>query len=208
VRRRRRQHVARCGCSHPRSRRDRGWGRGVPALLARPPWERQFPAVCRPGLAPECQGVLEAIVVGVILAGPGWAFAIAERRRRQRAEDEQAELQRKLDAPEVTVDYGGYSREIGGLGRLVVKVVFVNKGPSVAKDVEFGVRLGSYEGKAGPGGHGKTVAAVAPNEVLNWRVVVPQSAEARHLRADQLRVEDVALVWARFVNKRGIAHEV
>lgn len=152
--------------------------------------------------------MLEAIVVGMILGMPGWALAIFERRRRQSTERDQAALQTRLDAPEVTVDYDGYTREDGGLQRLIVKVMLANKGPNVAKDVEFGVRLGSYEGKAGPGPHATTAAAVAPNDTLSWRVVVPLSAEATHLRANELRVEDVARPWARFVDKRGIPREV
>jgi hypothetical protein len=123
------------------------------------------------------------------------------------AERERAELQARLDAPELTVNYAGYGREPGGLQRLMIKVTLTNKGPTVAKDVEFGVHVGSWEGQAGPSGIAHTAAVVAPGEQLVWPVLVPPEVERAQLR-HQLRVDDEARPWIRFVDKRGELHEV
>jgi hypothetical protein len=153
-------------------------------------------------------------VVGVLVAVAGELRARRERaqrhaaeRRRAAAERERAQLQALLDAPEMTVDYAGYSREPGGLQRLMIKVTLTNKGPTVAKHVEFGVHLGSWEGQAGPNGIAQAAAAVAPGEQLVWRVLVPPEVERAQLR-HQLRVEDEARPWIRFVDKRGDLHQV
>src|SRR4051794_15299015 len=121
----------------------------------------------------------QEVLIGLIVAAPGWALAARERKSRQGAERDHASerrqaerlraaLEAQLDRPELTVDYAGYRREEGGLGRLLIQLELANKGPTVAKDVQFGVRIGAYEGAAGPAGRPKVAAAVSPSETLAW----------------------------------------
>jgi len=131
-------------------------------------------------------------------------------RERQAREDLEARVQR----PRVLVQFGGSN---GGsrAQRSTVGVRIENKGPTVASNVEYGVRFGDWSATA------ETVAALAVNEQRStdpFSVLVPAEVVARldgaQERTRQARVwtgdewgRQLAY-WARFDDPRGARYEV
>jgi len=137
------------------------------------------------------------VVVGVIGFAWGVFRDIAARRERGRREELEAELQQ----PEVVVKMAAHGRESGGLERIRATVVVTNKGPTVARDARFGLRLYNEELPAGQ------VPVLGIDQTHRVSVFLPRKLEDR-MQARQARLEDAAFAWARFTDKRGRQREV
>jgi hypothetical protein len=133
-------------------------------------------------------------VAGVVLAALALVWARSKRRRRN-------ELEAELQRPEVVVKMTAYGRESGGLKRIRTNVIVTNKGPTVARDVRFGLRLYDEELLA------EQLPVLGIDETRRVSVFVPRKFEDG-MQARQARLEDVAFAWARFTDNRGRQREV
>jgi hypothetical protein len=140
-------------------------------------------------------------VVGFVVGAIGLAWGILRdivaRRERRRREELAAELQR----PEVVVKMTAHGRESGGLERIRATVVVTNKGPTVARDARFGLRLYDEELPAGQ------VPVLGIDETHRASVFVPRKLEDR-MQGGRARLEEAAYAWARFIDKHGRQREV
>jgi hypothetical protein len=137
------------------------------------------------------------VVVGAIALAWGIFRHIAARRERARREELETELQR----PEVVVKLSAYGRESDGLQRIQATVAVANKGPSVARDVRFGLKLYDEDVPAG------AVPVLGIDESHRAYVFLPRKLEAQ-MRARRARLDDAAFAWARFTDNRGRHREV
>jgi hypothetical protein len=137
--------------------------------------------------------------VGVGAIGLAWGIFrhIAARRERARREELEAELQR----PEVVVKLSAHGRESDGLQRIQATVAVANRGPSVASDVRFGLKLYDQDVPVGE------VPVLGIDESHRASVFVPRKLEDQ-MRARGARLEDSAFAWARFTDNRGRHREV
>ena len=153
-------------------------------------------------------------------------YGIRENRRRSAAEDARAEaeatLQRERDAreeerrrddeqratlrdrPVIVVSHAGATNDGSPLERRLVKVEVANKGPTVAHDVEVGIRVDDQDMMAGPGGTPRTIEAVAPNEGAFLLTVQVD----REVWSDRPLFEvDTPPLWARWTDALGNPYE-
>jgi hypothetical protein len=140
---------------------------------------------------------IAGVAVGAIGLAWGIVRHIAARRERARREELEAELQR----PEVVVKLSAYGRESNGLQRIQATVAVANKGPTMARDVRFGLKLYDDDVPAGE------VPVLGIDESQRASVFVPRKLEAQ-MRARRARLEDAAFAWARFTDNRGRHREV
>jgi hypothetical protein len=80
-------------------------------------------------------------------------------------------------------------------------VAVANKGPSVARDVRFGLKLYDEDVRAGE------VPVLGVDDSHRAYVFVPRKLEAR-MRNRGARLDDAAFAWARFTDNRGRHREV
>jgi len=126
-----------------------------------------------------------------------------ERRKRQELEDQLREQQEEHEAqiqrPEIIVTIGTVARSERGTQ---VSVVLTNKGPTLAREVTFGLRVYDEELQTV-----LEIPARGIDETVTHDIFLPQAVEERMLaREDQLR--GIAVPWARFSDKRGREYEV
>jgi hypothetical protein len=140
---------------------------------------------------------IAGVAVGAIGLAWGTLRHIAARRERARREELEAELQR----PEVVVKLSAHGRESDGLQRIQATVAVANKGPSVARDVRFGLKLYGDDVPAGE------VPVLGIDDSQRAYVFVPRKLEAQ-MRNRGARLDDAAFAWARFTDNRGRHREV
>ena len=119
--------------------------------------------------------------------------------RRERAR--RLELETELQRPGVVVKLSAYGRESDGRQRVQATVAVANKGPSVARDVRFGLKLYDEDVPVGE------VPVLGIDESHRAYVFVPRKLEDQ-MRARRARLDDAAFAWARFTDNRGRHREV
>jgi hypothetical protein len=146
-------------------------------------------------------------VGGLIVAAAG--VALGELRahraqadaRRERAQRERIEA--AMQAPEVVAELrsltdGGWDFS----DRNTVYLRLVNKGPTVATDVRFGVKIDEFGAAAIAQGGAQVHPALAPGEDVDGTVHLPESFEG--LPRD--RIQSHIVVWAEWRDKLGNGH--
>jgi hypothetical protein len=140
---------------------------------------------------------IAGVAIGAIGLAWGLVRHVAARRDRARREELEAELQR----PEVVVKLSAYGRESNGLQRIQATVAVANKGPTMASDVRFGLKVYGDDVPAGE------LPVLGIDESHRASVFLPRKLEAQ-MRNRGARLEDAAYAWARFTDNRGRHREV
>jgi hypothetical protein len=151
-------------------------------------------------------GVLIAaagLVRGEVRANRAQRDERRERSARQKAEAGRDALEATVQAPEVVVEYvGGGVDDYNRPGDVEVYLRLVNLGPTIAKDVCFGIRVDAWQGCATTVDGARVTPAVGVDKTLDGWLLLPQS-----LNVGEDPQQHITALWAEWHDKRGTAHK-
>jgi len=156
--------------------------------------------------------------IGWIIGALGLAFAVYEHIQRKRAdarrdlaEAQRDRLQAAVEAPRLVVGYTG-SRPVGHMPGVIIDLAVVNKGPTVASDVRFGLEIDDWVSAAHQMGSRsgvpeQMISALAPGERVTWSVVV-KGEMVDKIRSRGLQPHHaITDLWAEYRDPRGDGHQ-